>query len=547
MMRAAVINRWGGSDVFCVVENHPKPVLSSPLDVLLRVKACAITPTDIIAREGVVFCDLVRLPTIVGYHVSGVIEETGSAVRDFAVGDEVAALLPLDTPCGGYAEYCIVNAYELVRKAEGISHEEAAVCLGAGIRSYTALHYLMRLRQDDAVYICSGASSFGHIALQVARLYDARVITSASSSEEIDFLIGLFPDKSLTIIDTRTEDLVEALLQATDGLGCDAILDDEDIYFCRSVARLRAPLPSASPVPSHSPSPPPAARLPSGVYASSSRMAQDTASSRQAPGVASLNTSTSNSRIRAASLGSMPMNVPKPRSPVEQTLNASSSKSAVSHLSINSYDTSRSRKPSPPDPRSKSPEDVAAERDKGTVSPTNLMPSSGNRSLKNRIPAPIPQKPLATRTLPGATTAPRRQQRANSVEEAESHPPLERALTSSIETARDRISRHARHTRLIQSLAVHGKLVTTSPGLELDSVNSRELFLRNACVGFLFEYAWPLGGTFRGRYLHILMEVMERIAQHELQARVRRTFGLDDVAAAHAALLDGPGAVVLLL
>jgi hypothetical protein len=53
--------------------------------------------------------------------------------------------------------------------------------------------------------------------------------------------------------------------------------------------------------------------------------------------------------------------------------------------------------------------------------------------------------------------------------------------------------------------------------LQLDPPHSRLLFLRCASVGFLFEQAWILSTSQQGRYQHILMDIMEKVATKTLR------------------------------
>jgi NADPH2:quinone reductase len=78
-------------------------------EVLVRVKASAVAPIDGAVRRGD-FAQLVHLPAVPGYAVSGVVEKLGMEVNRFKVGDEVIAVLPLDVG-GGYAQYVAVSHY----------------------------------------------------------------------------------------------------------------------------------------------------------------------------------------------------------------------------------------------------------------------------------------------------------------------------------------------------------------------------------------------------------------------------------------------------
>ncbi|KAG8171391.1 hypothetical protein JTE90_007589 [Oedothorax gibbosus] len=57
-----------------------------------------------------------------------------------------------------------------------------------------------------------------------------------------------------------------------------------------------------------------------------------------------------------------------------------------------------------------------------------------------------------------------------------------------------------------------GKVDYIKENLQLDPPNSRLLFMKCASLGFLFEHAWTLSSTQQGQYLHILMDIMEKVA-----------------------------------
>ncbi|KDR10806.1 Quinone oxidoreductase-like protein 1 [Zootermopsis nevadensis] len=65
---------------------------------------------------------------------------------------------------------------------------------------------------------------------------------------------------------------------------------------------------------------------------------------------------------------------------------------------------------------------------------------------------------------------------------------------------------------VISCLAVGGRWITSNSNLQLDPPNSRLMYLRCASLGFLFEQAWMLSSAQQGRYQHILMDIMEKVA-----------------------------------
>src|SRR3546814_21101944 len=85
-MKAAVLTRFGGADAFELRE-VPVPEVG-PRQVRVRVHATAVNPLDYQLRRGD-YADYVPLPALIGHDISGVIEELGSDVRAFDVGQDV--------------------------------------------------------------------------------------------------------------------------------------------------------------------------------------------------------------------------------------------------------------------------------------------------------------------------------------------------------------------------------------------------------------------------------------------------------------------------
>jgi NADPH:quinone reductase-like Zn-dependent oxidoreductase len=170
-MRAARLNPPGGIDALSVDEIEvPQPGAG---EALVRVHAAAITrdeldwPTD-------------RLPAIVSYELSGVVEAVARDVGDLAIGDDVFALTPFDRD-GVAAEFAVVPAAFLASKPPGLSHVESAAIPLAGLTAWQGLFVHGELQQGDRVLILGAAGGVGHLATQLARWRGAHVIGTASS------------------------------------------------------------------------------------------------------------------------------------------------------------------------------------------------------------------------------------------------------------------------------------------------------------------------------------------------------------------------------
>ena len=171
MMRAVRLHPPGGIDALSVDEVEiPQP---APGEALVLVHAAAITrdeldwPTD-------------RLPAIVSYELSGVVENLAGDIGDLAVGDDVFALTPFDRD-GVAAEFAVVPAAFLAPKPVGLSHVESAALPLAGLTAWQGLFVHGELQPDQRVLILGAAGGVGHLATQLAKWRGAHVIGTASA------------------------------------------------------------------------------------------------------------------------------------------------------------------------------------------------------------------------------------------------------------------------------------------------------------------------------------------------------------------------------
>ncbi|XP_066115575.1 quinone oxidoreductase-like protein 1 isoform X6 [Saccopteryx bilineata] len=125
------------------------------------------------------------------------IKLVGSKVSFFQPDDEVVGILPLDTEDPGLCEVVRVHEHYLVHKPEKVTWAEAAGTVRDGVRAYTALHYLSHLSPGKSVLIMDGASALGTIAVQLAHHRGAKVISTAHSLEDKQYLERLRPSIGL--------------------------------------------------------------------------------------------------------------------------------------------------------------------------------------------------------------------------------------------------------------------------------------------------------------------------------------------------------------
>ncbi|MFF8970100.1 NADP-dependent oxidoreductase [Streptomyces sp. NPDC014995] len=193
----------GGPEVLREAEvERPAP---RPNEVLVRVRAAGVNPTDWKHRSTGGF--LGRPPFVLGWDLSGTVEEVGIGVAAFAPGDDVFGMLPYPYGHGSHAEYVIAPVRALWHKPAVIDHVQAAALPLVSLTALQALGEVAGLRAGQRILIHAAAGGVGHVAVQIAKERGAYVIGTASAGKH-DFLRRLGADE---VIDYRETDFTEAV------------------------------------------------------------------------------------------------------------------------------------------------------------------------------------------------------------------------------------------------------------------------------------------------------------------------------------------------
>lgn len=234
--RAIRLNATNGTTELVV--DHEVPSVPEGPDVLIKVCACAISLHDVSLFDEDVSVSAKRTKRIMstkenvvpGYRISGVAIAVGSRVRDVKAGDEVVAMIPIDSDKGGLSEYTVQPYYNVHVKSALVSHELAAIALLPALRAYDAMHFrlsqpkLMNLSRS-VVFVSDGASTSNHLVLQLAHARGARVITTISSDEAMAYIKSLGLGDRLEVVDARESDFRSKFMALTQGLGVDIIVE----------------------------------------------------------------------------------------------------------------------------------------------------------------------------------------------------------------------------------------------------------------------------------------------------------------------------------
>jgi NADPH:quinone reductase-like Zn-dependent oxidoreductase len=202
-------------------------------EVRIRVAYAGVNFADIQARMGQ-YPDAPKPPCVVGYEVSGVIDQVGSGVSGFAAGDRVMAL----TRFGGYSEVVAVNAEWVHKLPDSISLEAAgAIAVNYGT-AWVMLTRQANVRLGQTVLIQSAGGGVGLAALQICLWRGAIPIGTASAGKHA----RLKAMGCENCIDYRSHDVEAEVLELTNGRGVDIALDSAGGGSIRMNYRLLAPL-----------------------------------------------------------------------------------------------------------------------------------------------------------------------------------------------------------------------------------------------------------------------------------------------------------------
>ncbi|MCF6132789.1 NADP-dependent oxidoreductase [Flavobacterium wongokense] len=206
-MKAITLEKFGGVENF-KIQNLPMPTISEN-EVLVKVKAFSVNPVDVKTRVGGSLAKELENdpPIILGWDISGTIEEVGANVTNFKVGDEVFGMVKFGQSAKAYAEYVAAPADHLALKPANITHPQAAASTLAALTAWQALTYFGKLKQNDTILIHAAAGGVGHFAVQIAKHLGANVI-GTSSEKNKEFVLSLGANEHIDYRSTKFEDVV---------------------------------------------------------------------------------------------------------------------------------------------------------------------------------------------------------------------------------------------------------------------------------------------------------------------------------------------------
>jgi NADPH2:quinone reductase len=214
-MTAIGIRAPGASDVL-VPEERPIPAPSAG-EVLVKVAAAGVNRPDVMQRQGS-YPPPPGASDIPGLEIAGEVVALGAGVTRWKPGDKVTALVA----GGGYAQYCPVHETNALPAPTDLSMVDAAAIPET---FFTVWHNVFErggLKSGETLLVHGGSSGIGTTAIQLAKAFGARVITTAGSAEKCEACRKLGADVA---VNYRSEDFVAATKAATGGKGAELILD----------------------------------------------------------------------------------------------------------------------------------------------------------------------------------------------------------------------------------------------------------------------------------------------------------------------------------
>ena len=203
-MKAVRIHQFGGPEVLSY-EDIPDPQLRKD-QVLVRVRACSLNHLDLWVRKGL---PGVKLPHVLGSDIAGEVVETGEYVSGFKTGQRVLiapmhfcghcvqCVSGLQNQCreftvignavdGGNCELYSASAANVIPIPDTLDYNQAASVPLVFVTAWHMLVGLAQVRQGQTVLVLGASSGVGIAAIQIAKLFHCRVITTAGDEAKVE-------------------------------------------------------------------------------------------------------------------------------------------------------------------------------------------------------------------------------------------------------------------------------------------------------------------------------------------------------------------------
>jgi NADPH2:quinone reductase len=216
MKAAVVVQDAAGKKL--EIQDVPKPV-PGETEVVVRVRAAGANRADLSMNVGhFKGAGTALAAPVAGLEFAGEVTEVGARVAGVKPGDRVMAMGQ-----GAFAEFACVDYRLLIPVPETFSWEQAATAPVAFMTMHDAVVTNGRLEPGEAVLVQGVTSGVGLAAFQIARLKGAAPVIGTSTSES---KLAVLKGKGLDVgINSKTDDVVNRVMEATGGKGADVVID----------------------------------------------------------------------------------------------------------------------------------------------------------------------------------------------------------------------------------------------------------------------------------------------------------------------------------
>ncbi len=216
-MRAVVLSAY---ETAPLLQDVARPV-AGPGQVLVRIEASGVNPVDTKIIAGKAAHAQPVLPAILGIDLAGVVENFGAGVTAFKAGDEVYGMTGgIGGVQGSLAEFAAVDAELLAIKPRNISMREAAALPLIFITAWEGLVDRAHVGDGMRVLVHGGAGGVGHIAVQIAVSFGAKVFATGNVGQ-----LQAIRALGATAIDHQAESVDQYMARHTGGEGFDIVYD----------------------------------------------------------------------------------------------------------------------------------------------------------------------------------------------------------------------------------------------------------------------------------------------------------------------------------
>lgn len=214
-MKAMVCEAFGGPEVLAQ-RDVPDPPAPAPGELTVRIRARGVQYVDVLMLAGK-YQFRPEPPFIPGGEAAGEVVAVGPGVEGFRPGDRVMSRHTL----GAFAELGNTRAELCDKVPDGMDLEAAGVFRAAYTTAYHALLQRGRLQPGEWVLVHGAAGGIGIAAIQIARLFGAKVIATASTDEKRAVCLLQGADHAIDY----AGGFVDAVKQLTGGRGVDIVYD----------------------------------------------------------------------------------------------------------------------------------------------------------------------------------------------------------------------------------------------------------------------------------------------------------------------------------